>query len=71
MFRILILVASLVATPAMAGSLFTWTDDNGVLCATDDIDRIPEKYFDQAVERTSEDLEKSTEKRWTPMPKEK
>jgi len=72
MFRVLILVASLVATPAMAGSFFQWTDDQGTICFSDDIDRIPERYFDEAVERTSEELEKSVEKRWTEVvPKEK
>jgi hypothetical protein len=57
MFRVLILVASLlVASPAVAGSFFQYTDDYGTICFTDDIDRIPEKYFDRAVERTWESL---------------
>ena len=71
MFRILILVASLVATPALAGSFFQYTDDQGTVCYTDDFDRVPDKYFDQTVERTSEELEKSVEKRWTEVHKEK
>ena len=65
MFRTLILVASLIATPAMAGSFFQWTDDQGAISFTDDIDRIPEKYFDRAVERTSEELKASVENRWS------
>jgi len=71
MFRIMILVVSLVATPALAGSLFQYTDDSGTICFTDDLDRVPDKYFDQTVERTSEELEKSVEKRWTEVHKEK
>ena len=66
MFRTLILVASLIATPAMAGSFFQWTDSDGTVCFTDDIERIPEAYFDVAVERTWEDLRENAIS-WTPI----
>lgn len=42
----LILAASLV-TPAMAGTLFKWTTEDGSVAFTDDPARIPERYRSQ------------------------
>jgi hypothetical protein len=67
MFKVLILVASLIATPAFAGSYFKYIDDSGTICLVDDIERVPEKYFNETVEITWEELKASVEKRWTPM----
>lgn len=65
MFKVLILVASLVATPAFAGTYFKYVDDAGTVCVTDDIERVPSKYQDSVTVVTSEDLADS--KRWTPV----
>ena len=66
MFRLLILATLLIGSPALAAdSFFQWIDDTGTICYTDDIDRIPEKYFDRADERTWVELRETTNERWT------
>jgi hypothetical protein len=65
MIKWIVMAVCLAATPAMADSFFKYTDSSGTLCFTDDIDRIPEKYFDQAVEITTEELQEKVEKKWT------
>lgn len=49
-------------TPGVRGGLFTWTDDQGVLHATNDIGQVPIKYQVEAIENSSEniDLNKGT-----------
>jgi hypothetical protein len=43
---------ALVASPALAVSVYTWTTDEGTLAFTDDAKRIPAKYKDAAQSRT-------------------
>ncbi len=42
-----ILLAASLATPAMAGTLFKWTTEDGSVAFTDDPERIPERYRSQ------------------------
>jgi hypothetical protein len=46
-------------------TFFQWIDVNGTINFTDDIDRIPEVYFDRAIERTWVDLREKTDKKLT------
>lgn len=44
-------------TPGVRGGLFTWTDEQGVLHATNDIGQVPIKYQVEAIENSSENIE--------------
>ncbi len=49
-------------TPGVRGGLFTWTDDQGVLHATNDIGQVPIEYQVQALENSKNiDLRKGTD----------
>ena len=39
-----------ISSPGVRGGLFTWTDENGVLHATNDLGQVPVKYQVQALE---------------------
>lgn len=41
-----------LATPGVRGSLFTWTDENGVLHATNDLGQVPIEYQIEALENS-------------------
>lgn len=48
-------------TPGVRGGLFTWTDEQGVLHATNDIGQVPIKYQVEALENSKNiDLNKGT-----------
>lgn len=48
-------------TPGVRGGLFTWTDERGVLHATNDIGQVPIKYQVEALENSNNiDLNKGT-----------
>jgi hypothetical protein len=44
-------------TPGVRGGLFTWTDEQGVLHATNDIGQVPIKYQVEALENSSKNIE--------------
>ncbi len=44
-----------LSTPGVRGSLFTWTDENGVLHATNDLGQIPIEYQIEALENSKRD----------------
>lgn len=44
-------------TPGVRGGLFTWTDEQGVLHATNDIGQVPIKYQVEALENSSQNIE--------------
>jgi len=44
-------------TPGVRSGLFTWTDDKGVLHATNDIGQIPIKYQVEALENSSKNID--------------
>ena len=46
------LALSLVALPAVAGSMYTWETEDGTSAFTDDPKRIPAMYKDKAVKKT-------------------
>lgn len=53
--------ASDLDTPGVRGGLFTWTDEEGVLHATNDIGQVPIKYQVEALENSKNiDLNKGT-----------
>lgn len=41
-----------LSTPGVRGSLFTWTDENGVLHATNDLGQVPIEYQIEALENS-------------------
>jgi len=41
-----------LSVPGVRGSLFTWTDENGVLHATNDLGQVPIKYQVEALENS-------------------
>lgn len=55
-------------TPGVRGGLFTWTDEQGVLHATNDIGQVPIKYQVEALENSSGniDLNKGTQDKKRP-----
>ena len=55
--------AANLESPGVRGGLFTWTDDQGVLHATNDIGQVPIKYQVEALENSSGniDLKKGTQ----------
>lgn len=44
-----------LSTPGVRGSLFTWTDENGVLHATNDLGQVPIEYQIEALENSKSD----------------
>ena len=44
-------------TPGVRSGLFTWTDDQGVLHATNDIGQVPIKYQEEALQNSSGNIE--------------
>jgi hypothetical protein len=49
MRSLLVLLAILfTASVVQADTVYRWVDDGGVLCATDDVKRVPAKYQDRA-----------------------
>jgi hypothetical protein len=49
--------AESLETPGVRGGLFTWTDEQGVLHATNDIGQVPIKYQVEALENSSKNIE--------------
>jgi len=46
----------LVASPALAGDFFAYTQDNGTLAFSDDVARVPERYRPNVARRRSQAL---------------
>jgi len=51
-FLAVVLVVAVVASPALAATVYTWTTEEGTTAFTDDPKRIPAKYKDAATQRT-------------------
>ena len=41
---LIVLLFTIFAVSAQAGTIYKWTDENGTFSVTDDIKRVPEKY---------------------------
>ena len=49
---LLLAVVAVLAAPALAGTYYTWTTDDGTVAFTDDKKRIPARYKDAAKRKT-------------------
>jgi len=64
---LLLAVALSIATPVIAGTVYTWQTEDGTVSFTDDQKHIPSRYRDQAEARQTQDLDGY--KRFTPADK--
>jgi hypothetical protein len=64
---LLLTVALSIATPVVAGTVYTWRTEDGTVSFTDDVKHIPARYKGQAETRSMQDLDGY--KRFTPADK--
>jgi len=64
---LLLAVALSIATPVVAGTVYSWRTEDGTVSFTDDTKHIPSRYRDQAEARKMQDL--GGYKRFTPADK--